>query len=144
MSQEKPAPLTPADITARMLEKDQFSQWLGVEVLESGPGFCRLQYRINEQMLNGFSIVHGGVIFAAADSAFAFACNSHGGGVTVALDVSISFTRPARTGDLLTVEAREVHLGNRIGVYDIRTTNEAGELIALFKGTAYRTSKEVK
>jgi acyl-CoA thioesterase len=135
--------MTPAQITARMMEKDSFSQWLGLEIDESGAGYCRLHYRVNDQMLNGFGIVHGGVIFSAADSAFAFACNSHGV-LTVALDVSISFTRPARTGDLLFVEAREIHLGNRTGIYDIRTTNEAGELVALFKGTAYRTSSEVK
>jgi acyl-CoA thioesterase len=136
--------MSPAEITALMMEKDRFSQWLGIVVEESGPGYCRLHYRINDLMLNGFGIPHGGVIFAAADSAFAFACNSHGRGVTVALDVSISFTRAAQSGDLLFVEAREVHFGNRTGLYDIRTTNEAGELIALFKGTAYRTSKEFK
>ena len=63
--------------------------------------------------------------------------------ITVALDVSINFARPARSGDILTVEAIEVHLGNKIGMYDIRTTNENGELVALFRGTAYRTGKEV-
>ena len=82
------------------------------------------------------------VLFSAADSAFAFACNSHGI-LTLALDVSISFTRPARIGDLLHVEAREIHLGNRTGVYEVRITNAAEELVALFKGTAYRTSKPV-
>jgi acyl-CoA thioesterase len=135
--------MSPAEVTARMMANDTFSQWLGLQIDESGPGYCRLHYRINNQMLNGHGIVHGGVIFSAADSAFAFACNSHGI-LTVALDVSISFTRPAREGDLLVVEARELHLGNKTGLYEIRTTNEAGELIALFKGTAYRTSKEVK
>jgi acyl-CoA thioesterase len=144
MKPEKPTPpRTPQQITNLMMEKDRFSQWLGLQVDESGPGYCRLHYRINDQMVNGFGIAHGGVIFSAADSAFAFACNSHDA-LTVALDVSISFTRPAKIGDLLTVEAREVHLGNRTGLYEIRTTNESGELIALFKGTAYRTSKEVK
>jgi acyl-CoA thioesterase len=93
-------------------------------------------------MLNGFENIHGGVLFSAADSAFAFACNSHGI-ITVALDVTISFTRPAKCGELLSVEAIEVHLGNKIGIYDIRVTNEKEELVALFKGTAYRTSKEV-
>jgi acyl-CoA thioesterase len=135
--------MTPDEITARMLEKDRFSQWLGLQVDESGAGYCRLHYRINDQMVNGFGIVHGGVVFAAADSAFAFACNSHGI-LTVALDVSISYTRPAHSGDILFVEARETHLGNKTGLYEIRTTNAAGELVALFKGTAYRTSREVK
>ena len=94
-------------------------------------------------MLNGFASIHGGVLFSASDSAFAFACNSHGR-MTVALEVSINFTRPAGAGDVLTVVATEVYLGNKTGVYDIRTTNAAGELVALFKGTAYRTSRVVE
>ena len=93
-------------------------------------------------MLNGFENIHGGILFSASDSALAFACNSYGI-ITVALDATISFTRPAKVGDLLTVEAIEVFVGNKISIYDIRTTNEAGELVALFKGTAYRTSTDV-
>jgi len=134
--------LTPAAITALMMEKDRFSQWLGLEIEAVGPGYCRLHYRVTDQMLNGFEQVHGGILFSAADSAFAFACNSHGI-ITVALDVSINFTRPARSGDLLLVEAKEVFLGKKTGVYDIRTTNTAGDLVALFKGTAYRTSRPI-
>jgi acyl-CoA thioesterase len=134
---------TPARILQLMLEKDHFSRWLGLEIDEIGPGYCRLHYRVTEAMLNGFHIAHGGVLFSAADSAFAFACNSYGI-LTVALDVSINFTRPARSGDLLFVEAREEYLGDKTGIYDVRTTNQSGELVALFKGTAYRTSKEVK
>jgi acyl-CoA thioesterase len=134
--------LSPQDVLNLMLKRDRFSQWLGLEVDEVGPGYCRLHYRVTETMLNGFGSIHGGVLFSAADSAFAFACNSHGI-LTVALDVSISFTRPAKTGDHLAVEAREVHLGNRIGIYDIRTTNQEGQVVAFFKGTAYRTGKPV-
>ena len=93
-------------------------------------------------MLNGFGTIHGGALFAAADSAFAFACNSHGR-LAVALDVSITFTRSAAVGEILSVEAKEVHLGNKTSVYEVKTTNEKGDLIALFKGTAYRTSKEI-
>jgi acyl-CoA thioesterase len=135
--------LSPEQVLARMLGKDRFSHWLGLEVDEVGPGYCRLHYAIREDMLNGFEIVHGGVLFSAADSAFAFACNSHGR-ITVALDVSITFTRPGKIGDKMSVEAKEVYLGNKTSVYDIRTTNEKGELVALFKGTAYRTSQPVK
>jgi acyl-CoA thioesterase len=93
-------------------------------------------------MLNGFGMVHGGILFSASDSAFAFACNSHGR-ISVALDVSISFTKSALLDDQLFVEAIELHLGKKTAVYDIRTTNHKGELIALFKGTCYRTSKEL-
>lgn len=93
-------------------------------------------------MLNGFERIHGGVLFSAADSAFAFACNSHGI-ITVALDVSITFTHPAKEGDVLHVEAKEIHLGNKTGLYDIKTTNAEGKLVSVFKGTAYRTGKDV-
>lgn len=135
--------LLPEQVLARMLEKDRFSHWLGLEVDEISAGYCRLHYNIREDMLNGFENVHGGILFSAADSAFAFACNSHGR-LTVALDVSITFTRPGKTGDKLTVEAKEIYLGDKTGVYDIRTTNEEGKLVALFKGTAYRTSQVLK
>ncbi|HEY4063824.1 MAG TPA: hydroxyphenylacetyl-CoA thioesterase PaaI [Puia sp.] len=135
--------ISPQQVLDIMLARDHFTRWLGLQVEEVGPGSCRLQYTVKEEMLNGFSNIHGGVLFSAADSAFAFACNSHGR-ITVALDVSITFTRPAKAGELLTVEAKELYLGNKTSLYDIRTTNEKGELVALFKGTAYRTSKEVK
>lgn len=132
--------ISPRAIADLMMKNDRFSQWLGLEVDECTKGYCKLHYRITEDMLNGFHTVHGGILFSAADSAFAFACNSHGI-LTVALDVSISFTRPARAGDQLTVEAKEVHLGRKTGLYEVRTTNAEGELIALFKGTSYGTSK---
>lgn len=135
--------LTPEQVLASMLEKDRFTHWLGLEIDEVRIGYCRLHYTIRDEMLNGFDKVHGGILFSASDSAFAFACNSHGR-ITVALDVSITFTRPAQAGDKLTVEAKEVYLGDKTGVYDIRTTNEEGKLIAMFKGTAYRTSHIVK
>ncbi len=134
--------MTPQQVVDFMLAKDRFSAWLGLQVDEVRLGYCRLHYTVKEDMLNGFSSIHGGVLFSASDSALAFACNSHGR-ITVALDVSISFTRPAKAGDMLTVEAQEVHLGHKIGVYDIRTTNAQGELVTMFKGTAYRTSKVV-
>lgn len=130
------------EILELMLRRDRFSRWLGLEIDEYAKGYCRLHYTITEDMLNGFEIVHGGVLFSAADSAFAFACNSHGN-ITVAMEVSINFTRPVKVGELLTVEAKEVYLGNKTGIYDIRTTNARGELVSLFKGTAYRTSKEI-
>lgn len=132
---------SPRTIVAAMMAGDRFSQWLGLEIDECAIGYCKLHYRITADMVNGFHTVHGGILFSAADSAFAFACNSHGV-LTVALDVSITFTRPCRIGDLLIVEAKELYLGNKTGLYEVRTTNEAGELVALFKGTAYRTSKE--
>ena len=93
-------------------------------------------------MLNGFGTVHGGIMFAAADSAFAFACNSHGI-LSVALDAHISFIKSASAGERLTVEASEVHTGNKTSFYNINITNESGAIAAIFKGTAYRTGKNV-
>lgn len=81
--------MTPELILKTMMDKDYFSQWMGLDVLDIREGFCRLKFTVKEEMLNGFGIVHGGIIFGAADSAFAFACNSHGR-VSVALDVALS------------------------------------------------------
>lgn len=133
---------TPAEITTHMLTHDHFSQWLGVHIDATGTGYCKLHFQVTDQMLNGFAVVHGGVLFAAADSAFAFACNSHGI-LTLALNADISFTRPAHSGDILTVEARAIHQGGRTGVYQVGITDTRGDLIALFKGTAYQTSKPI-
>lgn len=131
---------TPTEITGHLFRNDRFSQWLGLQIDATGTGYCKLHFQVCDQHLNGFDVVHGGVLFSAADSAFAFACNSRGI-LTLALAADISFTRPARSGDQLTVEARELHKGGRTGVYEVRITNAAGELVALFKGTAYQTSK---
>jgi acyl-CoA thioesterase len=134
--------ISPELILKTMLKRDRFTEWLGLEIDEYKKGYCRLHYLVTDIMLNGFNIIHGGVIFSAADSAFAFACNSHGIR-TLALDGTINFTKQAKSGEILTVEAIEVYMGNKIGIYDIRTTNEKGELVALFKGTAYRTSTNI-
>jgi acyl-CoA thioesterase len=134
--------LSPQAIVEMMLSRDAFSQWLGLQIDTIRDGYCKLHYTVRPEMLNGFSSLHGGVIFSASDSAFAFACNTHGR-ITVAQDVSITFTRPAAVGEMLTVEAQELYAGHRSGLYDIRTTNERGELVAFFKGSAYRSSKPV-
>jgi acyl-CoA thioesterase len=134
--------MTPEEVLNIMTKRDQFTKWLGLQIDEMSAGYCRLHYSVKKEMLNGFEKIHGGILFSASDSAFAFACNSHGI-ITVALDVSITFTHPAKEGDLLTVEAKEIHLGNKTGLYDIRTTNSEGKLVCMFKGTAYRTGKEV-
>lgn len=129
-------------ILAAMLEKDTFSKWLGVQVDEYREGYCKLHYTIRADMLNGFGMVHGGIIFSAADCAFAYACNSHGQ-ISVALDVHISFIRAVKERAVLTVEASEIHTGNKISFYNITVTDEQGKIISMFKGTAYRTGKQV-
>jgi acyl-CoA thioesterase len=135
--------LTPQQIVQKMLEKDAFSDWLGLEIKEIDEGYCCLTYLVRAEMLNGFGSIHGGVLFSAADSAFAFACNTNGY-ITVALNVSISFTKPAQKGERLWVEAKQIHFSNKIGIFDIITTNEQKEIIAIFKGTAYKTGKKIQ
>ncbi|MGC4058349.1 MAG: hotdog fold thioesterase [Chitinophagaceae bacterium] len=123
--------MEPKAIVDRMLEQDYFSRWLGLEVVSVGKGACTLEYTVRRDMLNGHGQVHGGVLFSASDSAFAFASNSQGR-IAVVLDVSITFTKAAKEGERLRVTAQEQHLGNKVGVYDIRTENEQGQLVALF------------
>lgn len=125
-----------------MLAADQYSEWLGIIIDKYTEGYCRLHFTTRPEMLNGFGIVHGGIVFSAADSAFAFACNSHGR-ISVALDAQISFIKATHAGQVLTVEAKEVHTGNKTSFYAIAVHNEQGEIIATFKGTAYRTGKPV-
>ncbi|RDV15383.1 hydroxyphenylacetyl-CoA thioesterase PaaI [Pontibacter diazotrophicus] len=126
----------------RMMAKDAFSKLLGLQVDEVGEGYCRLHFKVREDMLNGFGILHGGVTYSAADSAFAFACNSHGR-LSVALSTNMDYLEAGKLGDTLTVEAKEESLKNKVGVYQIRITNQEDVLVALFKGTSYRTSKEI-
>ncbi|MBX0289048.1 hydroxyphenylacetyl-CoA thioesterase PaaI [Hymenobacter sp. HSC-4F20] len=126
----------------QMLQHDAFSKLLGLEIDEVGPGYCRLHFMVRPDMLNGFAALHGGVTFSAADSAFAFACNSHGR-QSVGLTVTIDYLEAGKLGDVITVEAREESLKHKVGVYQIRATNQHGVLLALFKGTAYRTSNEI-
>ena len=123
-----------------MLENDFFSQWMGVEVLEVKEGYSRIRMTIRKEMVNGFGIVHGGLPFSLADSAFAFACNNRNN-LSVALDVTITFTKAVNVGDVLTAEAKEIHNGRSTGVYLIDVTNQKNEHVALFKGTCFRTGK---
>jgi len=93
-------------------------------------------------MVNGFGIVHGGLPFSLADSAFAFACNNRNNN-SVALDVTITFTKAVHVGDTLTAEAKEIHNGRSTGVYLVSVFNQKGEQTALFKGTCFRTGREL-
>lgn len=124
----------------KMIELDRFSQWMGVEIIDVSYHYCKIKMLLRHEMMNAFGIAHGGVTFALADSAFAFACNSDGK-ITVALDVSISFPKAGKAGDILTAEAKEINSTNKTGLYLIEVKNQNGELVALFKGTCYKTEK---
>ncbi|HMO34038.1 MAG TPA: hydroxyphenylacetyl-CoA thioesterase PaaI [Lacibacter sp.] len=133
---------SPQQVVTHMLQHDRFSQWLGIEVLEIKEGYSRIRMQIREEMVNGFGIIHGGVTFSLADSAFAFACNNRNQ-LSVALDTSINFIKPVHVGDVLTAEATELHPGKSTGLYQVRVTNQHGHLVALFKGLCYRTDKNL-
>ena len=127
-------------VVDHMMKNDLFSQWLGIEVLEVSEGYSKIKMIVRKEMINGFGIVHGGIAFSLADSAFAFACNNRNN-LSVALDTSINFTRPVHVGDILTAEAKEVHNGKSTGLYQISITNQNAHLVAIFKGTCFRTGK---
>ncbi len=127
-------------VVDHMMENDFFSQWMQVKVLEVREGYSRIQMSIRKEMVNGFGIVHGGIPFSLADSAFAFACNNRNN-LSVALDVNIVFTKAVNIGDTLIAEAKEFHNGRSTGVYLITVSNQKNEQIAFFKGTCFRTGK---
>lgn len=124
-----------------MLRNDIFSNWMGVEITKITPGSCSLKVNIREEMLNGFQTCHGGVSFSIADSALAFASNSHGI-QAVSIETSISHTKVILAGDMITAVATEKNLSNRFGIYEVILTNQKGETVALFKGTVFRNGKE--
>ncbi len=133
--------MTPRQIFGTMFAKDAYSQWLGIELISAGLGTCQLRMVIRPEMVNGFGVAHGGITFAFADSAFAFACNSHGRHA-VSIDVSINHLAPVKVGDILTATASEDHVGRTTGLYRIEVHNQDKKLVALFKGLCYR--KETK
>ena len=127
-------------VVARMYDHDPFSIWLGIERLLVAPGRCELRMTVREEMLNGFSIAHGGITYSLADSCLAFAANSHGI-QSVSVETSISHTRQVKAGDVLTATSEEMSLSRSIGIYHITVRDQEGRTVALFKGTVYRTGK---
>jgi acyl-CoA thioesterase len=127
-------------VVDKMYNNDPFSLWLGIERIEESEGASILRMKVRHDMLNGFGIIHGGVTFSLADSALAFASNSHGI-QSVSIDNSINYFEPAREGDILTATTEEVRITNKIGLYHITITNQTGNKIGLFKGMVYRTGK---
>jgi len=125
-----------------MWAEDRASQSLGMRIVSVGPGRAELTMTVRADMVNGHAICHGGFIFALADSAFAYACNSYNA-TTVASGCGIDFLAPAREGDVLTAKAREMSASGRTGVYDIEVANQRGEAIALFRGKSYRVKGHV-
>jgi acyl-CoA thioesterase len=120
-----------------MYERDPASQALGMQLDQIRPGYARMTMTVREDMLNGHRSCHGGYIFMLADSAFAFACNSHNFN-TVGAGCTIDYLSPVREGDRLTAEGVEQALSGTTGVYDITVTNQEGRTVALFRGKSHR------
>lgn len=120
-----------------MFERDPTSRSLGMTLDEIRPGYARMSMKVRDDMLNGHATCHGGYIFMLADSAFAFACNSHNFN-TVGAGCTIDYLAPGRPGDVLVAEAVEQALQGKTGVYDIAVTDQDGRTIALFRGKSHR------
>ena len=133
---------SPKEVVDTMMANDFFSQWLGIEVLQTGEGISKLKMTVTKDMLNGFGIAHGGITYSLADSALAFASNSHGK-KSVSVETSISHMVSLTEGDEIIAEAKEENRSNKIGVYSIKVCKSSdNSIVALFKGTVYRTSKD--
>ena len=128
-------------IVDTMYQNDAFSQWLGIEIIDVSEGFCQLKMTVRKEMLNGFQIAHGGIAYSLADSALAFASNSHGR-KSLSVETSISHTVSVKEGDSLIAVSNEISLSPKIGIYLISIKNQYEQEVALFKGTVYRTSKD--
>ena len=129
------------EVVKTMYDGDAFSQWLGIQVEKTEPGYCRLSMEVREEMTNGFKIAHGGISYSLADSALAFASNGHGTHA-LSIETSISHLKAVKAGQKITAEAKEVHKSKSLGVYEVKVHVENEVLIAHFKGTVYRKSTE--
>jgi acyl-CoA thioesterase len=129
-------------VARSMFAEDNAAQALGIEIEKTAQGYARLSMTVRNDMINGHETCHGGMIFALADTAFAYACNSRNV-ATVAGGCSIEFIRPGKLGDRLTAEATEVAQGQRMGVYDVKISNQDKKLIAIFRGKSVGLGRPV-
>ena len=142
-SSSKPAAQAVAEAAAQaMWAEDRASRALGMELVSVAPGRAVVRMPVREDMCNGHRLCHGGMIFSLADSAFAFACNSHNK-VTVANNCSVAFIASAHAGDVLAAEAVERHRGSRSGICDVTVTDQTGRLVAVFRGHSTQVKGEL-
>lgn len=131
---------SPNEIVKIMMASDAFSHWLGIEILEISPGFCKLRCQVKKDMLNGFEIAHGGITYSLADSTLAFASNSRGN-QCFSIETSISHMAKVSLGDILTAYSIELHRGQTTGIYEVHVENQNGRKVAHFKGTVIVSPK---
>lgn len=135
-------PIPSCLIPIRMLSRDPFSSWLGIEILESELGRCKVAMTIRKDMLNSMGKAHGGISYSLADTACGFAANSHGN-YAVSIETSINHIEALNEGDYITAESVIEKVNTKIG-FNIIEVKRGDELVALFKGVVYRTQKEWK
>jgi acyl-CoA thioesterase len=126
-------------VVSAMMSRDAFSRWLGIEVLEVRPRGVTIRMTVRDDMLNGFGVCHGGALFSLADSALAFACNTHGR-ETVSIENSITYPTAIRAGDELTAVAIEESATRKLAFYRVEV-KRAGAIVSIFRGTVYDTEK---
>lgn len=132
--------LQASQIIDQMYHNDPFSIWLGIRRVDEGLGYCTLEMTVRQEMLNGFKVAHGGISFSLADSAFAFASNSHGYHA-VSVDTSINHMMAVFEGDQLTAVCKEIKRTNKLAWYEVKVWNQKEELVALFNGMVFVKTK---
>ena len=125
----------------KMLEQDTYGKWLNPIIEKIAAGYFLMKMPVRPEFLNGVGTVHGGIVFGIADTAFAYASNSHNR-IAVALDVTISYPNAGQVDDVFTIEAKEIYLGGRTAIYQVTVINQQQLLIGLFQGTVFRTNKK--
>lgn len=130
-------------VVARMMARDAFSRWLGIELLAIRPRACTLRMTVRADMVNGFGVSHGGIAYSLADSALAFACNSDAADhVAMSIENTIAYPAAVNVGDELVAVAEEESATGRLGFYRVTVANQDGTCVALFTGTVYRTKRK--
>ncbi len=130
---------TPLEIVDAMMQRDTFSQWLGVTVLSVDLGYAEIEMTVRSDMMNGLGIAHGGIVYSLADSALAFAANSHGT-IAVALSNQVSYPAPVSIDDILRATCKELTRTRKTASYDVTVVNQDDTIVGLFRGMVYRKS----
>jgi len=125
-------------VVAGMMARDAFSKWLGITIIDVRPRRATVRATVRPEMVNGFGVAHGGIVYSIADSALAFASNTHGN-VTMSIENAIVYPAPVQIGDVLTAVAKSETESNRLGYYRVTVRNQKDEIVALFRGTVYKT-----
>lgn len=132
--------LLASEIVHKMMNQDWMSQWLGIQIISIEKGNVVLKMTVRKEMLNGFSIAHGGITYSLSDTCLAFSSNSYGE-QAVSIETSISHLKPVFEGDILTTEVKEISITKKFGIYQVNIFNQKNEMVSVFKGTMYKNGK---